>query len=112
VIEDIVELAEDVIDALPPEYKDRLDNLAIMVDDEDVSYTKLGHFCGVPLTHRERRVVISAPAEIVLFAHALRRCASEQAASLQAVVQDTMIHELGHYFGLTHAEMGTYIQLP
>jgi predicted Zn-dependent protease with MMP-like domain len=92
--EDFVKVAEQVLDSLPDEFRSRIDNVAILVEDFPANQPPaklgqqrrllLGIFHGVPATMRSVFDVPVSPAHIVL---------------------KTLIHELGHYFGMTEEQL-------
>jgi predicted Zn-dependent protease with MMP-like domain len=55
--------------------------------------------------------VATSPSEIVIYAQALTRSCGDDTQRLRAAVEETVLHELGHYFGLTHAEMGAHLHV-
>jgi predicted Zn-dependent protease with MMP-like domain len=112
--DDIAALAEAVLEQLPTEFKDRLENLAIIVDEDHPIDGRGGQFAGQPFTSPWRGPMfyapLSRPAEIVLFEKPIRAQAGADPELLQAVVREVMIHELGHYFGLSHADMDAQLR--
>lgn len=112
------DIIEAVLEGLEPEARHHLSNIAIIVQPEqegdDVhcgTPTALGLFKGEPLTRRRWWSSYQLePSEIKLFEGPIRRYAAK-GHDLESVIQDVILHELGHYFGLTHAEMGAYCQV-
>ena len=101
------ELVADALDELPPELADALDNVVIVVEEwpsaEQLGArdgTLLGLYEGVPLT---RRGPVSyagvVPDRILVFRGPLCALAHDEAELVQQV-RVTVLHELGHYFGL------------
>ena len=98
---------EDVVaeafDSIPQELLDRLDNVAITVEDEpapDGPQNLLGLYVGVPLTQRgEGYGLGNLPDHIYIYRGPLTRyCANR--ADLLAQIRVTVLHEIGHYFGI------------
>ena len=90
-------------------------NLAILVEDEpsadllaemeiDPPDTLLGLYQGVPLTERRWDYGNALPDRILLFQRPLER-ESEDEDDLVVAIGETLIHEIGHYFGLSEEEI-------
>jgi predicted Zn-dependent protease with MMP-like domain len=90
----------DELDLLPDDMLDGLENVAFVIEDEpDDGEDLLGRYEGVDLTHRDRYGFGELPDRIVVFRlpH-LDACATE--AELRDEVHTTLVHEIGHYYGL------------
>ena len=107
-------LAERAIDRLPPEFAELLENIAVVVEDEPDPELKremgmeqeeelLGLYLGVPMGERETGYS-ALPDQVVLYRGPLVRI-SRNRRELIREVRDTLVHELGHYFGLSDEEM-------
>ena len=105
---------EKALDQLPPEFAELLDNVAVVVEDEPESELLremgiraddelLGLYRGIPLIDRET-AYCELPDQVVLYRLPLLRI-SEDRRELIREVRDTLVHELGHHFGLTDEEM-------
>ena len=94
------QLVGDVLDTLPAGMVEGLENLAFVIEDEAEDGEDLfGRYEGVDLTHRDRYGFGELPDRIVLF----RLPHLESAASLDELrseVRTTLVHEIGHYYGL------------
>jgi len=110
------QLLEDALTRIPRRFRDRLQNLAIVVEDEPApshlqegrvprGHTLLGLYQGVPLSKRGWANAPSMPDRIWLFQGPIERSTdgSEEAIAHQA--EETLWHELGHYFGLDEVEV-------
>lgn len=115
-------MVECALDAMPPEFMDALDNVVIMVqdepteeefallDDEGYPHTSrdgeelLGLYDGINITQRGITYDMSAPDMITLFKGPHERTANSE-QELQHEVHRTLIHEIGHYFGLDDARL-------
>jgi len=105
------EVVEEVLASLEPEARQALDNIEIMIDPERPDYMPPGAlavFNGIPITF-PHRLRLPVPNQIVLFEGPIRRYAAH-GFDVRVVIQEAILHELGHYFGLTHAEMGDKVQ--
>jgi len=96
------------LDGLPPEIAAALDNVAVVVEDEHPDDPDLyGLFDGVPLTEGG-----PAPGQLPNHVTIYRRPLEEDFADpgeLEQEIMVTVLHELGHYFGLDEdrlAELG------
>ena len=109
-------LVRQAIDGVPPEYRDLLTNIAIVVEEipsrevlDDLGLESeddlLGLYSGTSL---EDESFFSAggqlPARISIYRRPiLRLCRS--AEEVVDEVRDTVVHEIGHHFGLDDDEM-------
>jgi predicted Zn-dependent protease with MMP-like domain len=83
------------LDSLPPHIADRLENVAVVVEDEDPDDADLlGLF----------REELYLPATIVIFRKPLEKAFPDR-AELEREIRITVLHELGHYFGLEEGEI-------
>ena len=95
-------LVEEAMAGLPDWIQDRLDNVAIIVEEEPPPDEPdlLGLYEGIPLTERSADYFGVLPDRIRLF----RRTIEEEAEDdedLVDVVQDTVVHEVAHFFGIS-----------
>ena len=107
-------LVEEALDGLPPQFADLLDNVVVMVEeepsDEDLDLLEdddselLGIYRGVALTRRHHDMLPTLPDQIAIFRGPILRIARNRRDALHEI-RDTVIHELGHYFGLHDDEM-------
>ena len=112
--EDFVKVAEETLDSLPEEFRSRIQNVAILVEDFPANQPPaklgqqrrllLGIFHGVPATKRSVFDLSAGPAHIVLYQKNIEAvCSSE--AEVRQQIRQTLIHELGHYFGMTEEQL-------
>ncbi|MEM1246009.1 MAG: metallopeptidase family protein [Acidobacteriota bacterium] len=109
-------LVARALDALPQQFAELLDNVVVVVEEEptvddleDVGLAPheglelLGLYQGVP--QPERGAEYSAlPDRVAIYRRSiLAICASRE--DVVAEVRDTVVHELGHHFGLTDEDM-------
>ncbi|HKC23787.1 MAG TPA: metallopeptidase family protein [Thermoanaerobaculia bacterium] len=103
------------VESLPEEFKRRLDNVLIAVeeeptdDDYDVSGTPddeelLGIFRGAMRTERSFDDLPGLPPEVIVFRGPILRVSETRAEALDEI-RETVLHELGHLFGLEDEEM-------
>ena len=108
-------LVADALAGIPSQFRDALANLAISVESEpspallremeiEPPDTLLGLYQGTPLTERGASYGNALPDRILLFQGPLER-ASEDEDDLIVAIGETLIHEIGHYFGLSEEEI-------
>lgn len=99
--EDIVAAA---LDSLPPHIADALRNVAVQVATEDPDDPHLyGVFDGVPLPELGDDAGL-LPSTITIFQRPLE-ADFDDPAELQEQIRITVLHELGHYFGLDENDL-------
>jgi predicted Zn-dependent protease with MMP-like domain len=108
---DFDEVIDDVIDALPEAFLERLSSVAIVVEDEaspdqlrSVGAAGLfGLYQGVPRT-RFGVDNVPLPSKISLFRGPLIR-AHRDPERLRRAIEDTLLHEIAHHFGIDDARL-------
>jgi predicted Zn-dependent protease with MMP-like domain len=95
------------LDLLPPEMLDGLENVAFVVEDEPEDGEELfGRYDGVDLTSRDRYGYGELPDRIVLF-RLPHLAAASTLEELRDEVHTTLVHEIGHYYGLDDERLHT-----
>lgn len=94
---------------LPKKFLDALENITIEVEDEpedeildDMGIEDgalYGLYQGVPITEREWNYGNVLPDRISIFQGPIERDAAND-GEIEEIVLDTVVHEIGHYFGL------------
>jgi len=113
---DIEEMAHIVLAALPPEFRVQLDGLLIRVDEFCDAETERdfelespfelsGIYRGVDLTRQSVLDVRTGPDVIELFRRPILDEWCETGEDLFAIVRNVLIHEIGHHFGLSDADI-------
>jgi len=112
--EDFVKVAEETLDSLPEEFRIRIQNVAILVEDFPANQRPpklgqrrrllLGVFHGVPTTKKSIFSLPSGPDHIVLYQKNIEAVCSNE-AEVREQIRLTVIHELGHYFGLDENQL-------
>ena len=108
-------LVGDALASVPRRFRDAMRNIAIVVEDEPSSDllaemeieppdTLLGLYQGTPLTERRWDYGNALPDRILLFQGPLER-ESDGEDDLIVAIGETLIHEIGHYFGLSEEEI-------
>lgn len=104
------QLVDEALGRLPKVFKDKLENLAVIVEDypdeetqEEFQGVLLGLFRGVPLTLQSSSWA-SPPSQIVLYQKNIESiCRTDKQIARQ--IQKTLKHEIGHYFGLSERDL-------
>jgi predicted Zn-dependent protease with MMP-like domain len=103
----------EALESLPPRFANLVENVVISAEDEpseddlegdaDGDSELLGIYRGVALTERTHDMTL-LPDEITLFRGPINRVSRTRQEAVQQV-RETVIHEMGHYFGLDDDEM-------
>ena len=107
-------LVERALQRLPGRFKKQLKNISIEVEtapDEELlrdmgiaSGTLFGLYQGVPLTEREWNFGNVLPDRIVIYQRPIE-AEARSSAEMEEIVMDTVMHEIGHYFGFDDASL-------
>jgi predicted Zn-dependent protease with MMP-like domain len=108
-------LVAEALASIPRRFRDAMSNLAIVVEDEpdpalldemevEPGGTLLGLYQGIPLTERRWDYGNALPDRILLFQGPHEREADDE-EDLVVAIGETLIHEIGHYFGLSEDEI-------
>ena len=112
--EDFNKLVAEAMDSLPAEFRRRIQNVAVLVEDRpdheppsgpgEPKRILLGIFHGVPLTERYHNSLFAGPSHIVLYQKNIEAVCHTD-AQVRDQVRRTVIHEFGHYFGMTEKQL-------
>jgi predicted Zn-dependent protease with MMP-like domain len=105
----------DAFASIPRRFRGAMKNIAIIVEDEpsedlleemeiEPPDTLLGLYQGIPLTERTSSYGNALPDRILIFQGPHERD-SEDEVDLVVAIAETLIHEIGHYFGLSEEEI-------
>jgi predicted Zn-dependent protease with MMP-like domain len=99
-------LVGEALDTIPESFWDRVDNVVVMVEDEppDDEPDLLGVYDGIPLSERDSWYSGVLPDRVLLFRGPLKRFCRDRAELADEIVI-TVIHEIGHFFGIDDAEL-------
>jgi len=109
-------LAGEVFGRLPQKFRDLCADIIIQVDDfpsDEVldemgaqsEFDLLGLFQGVGLPFRSESAPVRMPNMIWLYRRPILDYWAEHDETLGAIVQHVLVHEIGHHFGLSDADM-------
>ena len=112
--EQFAKVVEEALDSLPQEFRSRIQNVAVLVEDVPPNQLSpnsgqqrrllLGVFHGVPTTKKSIFDLPSGPDHIVLYQKNIEAVCSNE-AEVREQIRLTVIHELGHYFGLDEEQL-------
>jgi len=109
------QLVAEALASIPRRFRDAMKNIAIVVEDEpsrevlaemeiDPPDSLYGLYQGTPLPERTWGFGNVLPDRITLFQRPIEEdCEDED--EIRAVIGETLIHEVGHYFGLSEEEI-------
>jgi predicted Zn-dependent protease with MMP-like domain len=107
------QLVREAVEALPQELRSRLENVAIIVEEEPPGRTKkrgenrqelLGLYHGISQKDRGFWYGNVLPDRIIIYRKPLERI-SASFQDLKENVRQTVVHEVGHYFGLDEEDL-------
>ena len=106
---------EEALRGIPRRFRDAMTNVAVVVEDEpsqelldeldmEPGDTLFGLYHGTPLTERESSYGNTLPDRISIYQLPIEE-ACEDEEDIRQCVAETVIHEFGHYFGLSEEEI-------
>lgn len=109
-------LVEEAIDTIPRRFARKVRNLAIVIEDEpsdelldemDIGPDEvlLGLYQGTPLSERGFGYGNQLPDRITLFQFSIEDDADHDQDEIITAIGETLIHELGHYFGMSEEQI-------
>lgn len=109
-------LVDDAVASIPQRFRDALVNVAIVVEDEPTREqlasvdieppdSLLGLYEGTPLTERHWADGNTLPDKVTLFQHPIEDASDDDDEDVVVAIGETVIHEIGHYFGLSEEEI-------
>jgi len=108
-------LVVEAVGSLPEEFRLRLENIDIVVEEQPTPEqlaevglerddTLLGLYQGVPLTSRGRSYGLVAPDIITIFQKPIEsQCRND--SEIKAEVRSVVQHEIAHHFGISDARL-------
>lgn len=105
----------DALASIPRGFRDAMQNIAIVVEDEpsqellddmeiEPPDTLLGLYQGTPLTERHWDYGNALPDRVLIFQGPHERSAEDE-DDLITAIGETLIHEIGHYFGMSEEQI-------
>ena len=108
-------LVEEALREIPRRFRDAMKNVAVVVEDEpspdllaememEPDDTLFGLYHGTPLTERDSFYGNALPDRISIYQFPIEdECEDDE--EIRQCVAETVIHEFGHYFGLSEEEI-------
>lgn len=108
-------LVTEAITLIPKRFRREMRNLAVVVEDEpgqdlldemevEPPDSLYGLYQGTPLPERTWDFGNALPDRITLYQRSIEE-GSEDEDDVRAIIGETLIHEIGHYFGLSEEEI-------
>jgi predicted Zn-dependent protease with MMP-like domain len=108
-------LVTEALGEIPRRFREAITNVAVVVEDEpspelleemeiEPPDTLFGLYQGTPLTEREWSYGNALPDRITIFQRPIEEACEDEGQIVDEVAQ-TVIHEFGHYFGLSEEEI-------
>lgn len=103
----------EAIESLPDEFKSKLDNVDVVVEDYPPREVMrklprgrllLGLYQGVPQKKRTSRYGLVLPDKITLFKKNIEAISSSR-EEIYEQIRKTLLHEVGHHFSLTDRDL-------
>jgi predicted Zn-dependent protease with MMP-like domain len=109
-------LTGEVFARLPKRFRDLATDVVIRVDDfptdevldemaAESEFDLLGLFHGVGLPFRSQSAAVQMPNMVWLYRRPILDYWAEHDETLGAIVRHVLVHEIGHHFGLSDADM-------
>ena len=108
------QLVKKALKRLPGKFRKHLHNISVEIEERPspdlladmgiLRGTLFGLYQGVPLTERGWSYGNVLPDRIVIYQRPIEQ-AAVSAGDIEEIVSDTVIHEIGHYFGFDDAAL-------
>jgi predicted Zn-dependent protease with MMP-like domain len=114
--ENFEEMIRNILKNIPEKFKEHIDNVEFLLMDKPTInmliksriYGKgslLGLYEGIPLNKRGRNYQGVLPDRITLFKYPIIIEAEREGINIKEKVRSVLLHEIGHYFGLSEKEL-------
>ena len=109
------QLVDEALETIPENFREAMHNIAIVIEDEptpdlldevgvEPPDTLFGLYQGTPLPERQWAHGNTLPDKITLFQGPIEE-ESDDEDDMIVAIGETLIHEIGHYFGLSEEEI-------
>jgi predicted Zn-dependent protease with MMP-like domain len=109
-------LVAEAVTLIPARFRREMKNLALVVEDEPAPRlleemeieppdSLYGLYQGTPLTERHWDFGNHLPDRITIYQRPIEEDCEGDEDEIRAVIGETLIHEVGHYFGLSEEEI-------
>lgn len=116
--EDFEHLVEEGFLMIPDKFREKIENVAFIVEDEPSEEVRVqerlgehdtlfGLYTGIPITLRGDHygMGMTMPDTITIYQGPIEEEAAGDEALIRVIVADTVWHEVGHYLGLNEEEV-------
>lgn len=97
-------LVSQALSELPEKIRQKMDNVAVVIEKDSPSGSLLGLYEGVPQTAWGRGFGMNLPDKITIFQAPLEKMARSQ-EELKKIIKDVVWHEVAHHFGFNEKEV-------
>jgi predicted Zn-dependent protease with MMP-like domain len=97
-------MVSEALDGIPAELGELMSNVAVTVQHDGGPAGLLGLYQGVPLTRRSTFYAGALPDRITIYRRAICAVCNSEPEVLEQV-RRTVIHEVGHHFGIGDARL-------
>jgi predicted Zn-dependent protease with MMP-like domain len=102
--QDFEQMVATAVDGLPAEFSELMHNVAVVVEHGHGPPGLLGLYQGIPLTRRTSSYAGVLPDRITIYQQAICAICDTREQVIEQV-RRTVIHEVGHYFGISDARL-------
>jgi len=113
-------IVEKGIDAIPKKFLEKLNNIAIVIEDEPTpkqlktlkirqGWTLFGLYEGIPQVKRNSGYTAVLPDKITIFKKPIENAAKNEKEIIE-MVKNTVWHEIAHHFGMDENEVQNAVQ--
>ena len=110
------ELVARAVEGLPAEFRKRLENVDVVVEDLpspeqlrkagiEHGYTLLGLYEGIPLTRRDAGYNLVVPDRITVFQRTIEAKCGQKESMIEQEIRRVIQHEIAHHFGIGDARL-------
>ena len=109
---DFRKLVREAVASIPDQFRDRVHNVEIVIETRPTARDRkaagigprsllLGLYHGIPLTHRGENYNLVTPDTISIYQEPIELICNDDPDAIREQVRKTVLHELGHYFGIS-----------
>ena len=117
-LDDFAEIADAALAEIPEDFKRHIDGVALRIDDWPDQGTLrqmrirhplglLGLYRGLPIGFKQAGAVVQHVDMIFLYREPILAHWRARRGRLKDIVKHVLVHEIGHHFGLSDADMDT-----
>ena len=115
-LDDFTEIAEAALAEIPAEFRRHIDGVGLRIEDWPDQGTLsrmrirhplglLGLYSGLPLGYKQAGAVVQHVDMIFLYREPILAHWRARGGRLKDIVKHVLVHEIGHHFGLSDADM-------